>query len=156
MDRRALSGPGGMVAGLACLATLLFSASRPPGPVVAAATDAHAEGAELFATRGCAHCHGADGKGTDLGPSLRDLRKHLSSARIEQQIAHGGGGMPAFGDLLDQAQINNLVAFLRAKTWTPAPQPPPPESSPASAPDSQRPSPNPSPSPNPGSSPPNR
>ncbi len=88
-------------------------------------TSAHAdsrrEGAELFATRGCAHCHGVDGDGTDSGPSLLKLRRKLKPQQIEEQILHGGQAMPAFGDTLTHEEIESLVSFLRAKNWTPAP-----------------------------------
>ena len=97
---------------------------------------AHAEkqvqGAEVFATSGCTHCHGNDGQGTDKGPSLHDLRKKLSADKITDQIVHGGGGMPAFGDALKPDQVEDLVAFLRAKKWVTPPVPvdkpaPPPQ-----------------------------
>lgn len=93
-------------------------------PHVSAAADKKREGAELFATRGCTHCHGDNGQGTDDGPALLQLRKHLKPAQIRQQIVHGGKQMPAFGDTLTEIQVSSLVAFLRAKTWVSAPQPP--------------------------------
>ena len=100
---------------------------RHPAPVAAFA-DKKAQGAELFATRGCTHCHGNDGQGTDRAPALRDLRKKLSADKMNDQIVHGGQGMPAFGDSLKPEEVDDLVAFLRAKKWiTPpamaAPQP---------------------------------
>ena len=90
-------------------------------PPAVYAANAEQEGAELFATRGCTHCHGSQGTGTEAGPSLRDLRKHLHAERIESQIVHGGKEMPAFGDTLDHAQVTSLVTFLRAKRWIVAP-----------------------------------
>ena len=90
----------------------------------AAATDKRLEGAELFATSGCTHCHGSNGEGTEQGPALLELRKHLSAERITDQIAHGGGAMPAFGDVLKPTAIESLVVFLRAKKWASAPVPP--------------------------------
>lgn len=105
------------VAALGATLTLALSASAPVG----AKPNQAMEGAELFATRGCTHCHGAEGKGTDQGPSLRELRKHRRPAEIERQIVYGGGAMPAFGDTLDHAQVESLVSFLRAKTWIQAP-----------------------------------
>ncbi len=100
-----------------------FARLGQPAPVAAFA-DKKAEGAELFATRGCAHCHGNDGQGTDKAPGLHDLRKKLSADKITDQIVHGGQGMPAFGDSLKPEEVDDLVAFLRAKTWiTPPAQP---------------------------------
>ncbi len=80
-----------------------------------------AGGAALFATQGCAHCHGETGEGTDSGPSLRDVHRKLKAMQIRQQIAAGGGAMPAFGTVLDAGQIQALVSFLRSKTWAAAP-----------------------------------
>lgn len=87
-----------------------------PTPAAAFA-DKKAQGAELYATRGCAHCHGDDGQGTDKAPGLRDLRKKLSADRMRDQIVHGGQGMPAFGDSLKDDEVEELVSFLRAKKW---------------------------------------
>ena len=87
----------------------------------AAFEDKKAAGAELFATRGCAHCHGEDGTGTEKGPSLRDVRKKLSASQVSDQIVHGGQGMPAFGDSLKADEVEDLVSFLRAKKWVAPP-----------------------------------
>lgn len=104
---------------------LLLSTLLQPTPVSAAGGDKKAAGAVLFATRGCAHCHGDNGQGTGRGPSLHDLRKKLSEDRVHDQIVHGGQGMPAFGDSLAPEETDDLVAFLRAKRWiTPPVQPP--------------------------------
>jgi len=51
----------------------VYAISDPPLPAVAAA-DVATRGAHLYATRGCADCHGADGSGTlimDAGPLAR-------------------------------------------------------------------------------------
>ena len=96
-------------------------------PAVSAHADRKLEGAKLFATRGCAHCHGANGEGTDSGPSLRDIQKRLNAKQIKHQIVFGGQAMPAFGDTLDHEQIDNLAVFLRSNQWpatsaTPVPE----------------------------------
>ncbi len=106
-----------------CLAVLAwggvaFGVAKLGHPTTAAAfADRKAAGAELFATRGCVHCHGDAGQGTERGPALRDLRKKLSANRMQDQIVHGGQGMPAFGDALKPEEVSALVSFLRAKTW---------------------------------------
>ena len=83
------------------------------------------QGAQLFGSTGCAHCHGAQGEGTEQGPSLRDVRKRLKPDEMEHQIVAGGKAMPAFGDTLDHTQVESLVAFLRAKKWVTVPAPAP-------------------------------
>lgn len=109
---------------LTCCATLLCANSAAHGEA-----EKKVEGARLFASSGCAHCHGATGEGTDSGPSLRDVHRKLKKRQIETQIVAGGGAMPAFGKALDPEQVKALVAFLRAKTWVvPSPDQPSSES----------------------------
>ncbi len=110
LSRLSLFCPVGSL--LVCLGAAIVH--RPPS-IVSAHTNERAEGAELYNTRGCTHCHGVQGEGTDNGPPLREVRRHLKAAQIQQQIVHGGGEMPAFGDTLDSEQVQSLVAFLRAK-----------------------------------------
>ncbi|MGI4831709.1 MAG: c-type cytochrome [Janthinobacterium lividum] len=90
------------------------------GSTLRIASSAHAsvdpirDGADLFATSGCTHCHGMAGEGTDRGPSLREVGKRRSSRQVSRQIREGGQVMPAFGNVLEDAQIQDLVMFLRA------------------------------------------
>ena len=86
-----------------------------PGKSVSAGSSAKARGAELFATKGCAHCHGDAGIGGNLGPDLQLVRKRMNAAAITKQIRDGGLAMPAFGTQLDEQQLNDLVAYLRTK-----------------------------------------
>lgn len=84
-------------------------------PAAEARADAKQEGAALFASSGCAHCHGDAGQGTAKGPALHDVRKKLNAAAMAKQIKEGGQSMPGFADSLDDAQIERLVKFLRGK-----------------------------------------
>ena len=95
--------------------TVLLAWVAWPGKSVSAGSSAKARGAELFATRGCAHCHGEAGVGGNLGPDLQLVRKRMDAAATTKQIHDGGLGMPAFGSQLDDAQIKDLVEYLRAK-----------------------------------------
>jgi ubiquinol-cytochrome c reductase cytochrome b subunit len=74
-------------------------------------------GALLFRQQDCAHCHGPEGIGGKKGPPLTDIRKNKlwSPEKIAHQILNGGQKMPPFGDSLTDAQIAQLVAYLRAK-----------------------------------------
>ncbi len=76
-------------------------------------------GAILFRERGCEHCHGVDGIGTDLGPDLSTIGRHWKKSAIEQQIVKGGNGMPAFGNVLAPDEVSSLVAYLKAKRKAP-------------------------------------
>ncbi|MGD0903489.1 MAG: cytochrome c [Terracidiphilus sp.] len=113
---------------LACLALLpilLLLAALPARAFDSAKTKADEQaGALLFAQKGCVHCHGPGGSGGKKGPDLANLPKDKvwTPAKITNQILNGGQKMPAFGDSLTDAEIAQLVAYLRAK-HRPAPPP---------------------------------
>jgi mono/diheme cytochrome c family protein len=108
------------------LAAILVSAVLTPN---ALATDKIApsaqSGAALFRDKGCAFCHGADLTGTKKAPSLAGINKDKAwpAARITTQILNGGQKMPPFRDSLDDSEIADLVAYLRAKVRPSAPPP---------------------------------
>ena len=106
-------------------AALLLALAITPARTHAGST-ARRRGAELFSVHGCAHCHGFDGVNGDRGPDLQLVRKRLTAAQIRAQIVHGGEGMPAFGDQLTTPEIDDLLAYLRAKRKVIVPPPPPP------------------------------
>jgi mono/diheme cytochrome c family protein len=78
-----------------------------------------AAGAELFREKGCEHCHGADGAGTEKGPSLATVGKRMKKDEIERQIREGGKQMPAFGDVLNEDEMRKLVDYLAHKKKAP-------------------------------------
>jgi mono/diheme cytochrome c family protein len=86
-----------------------------PSSHVDASSEAKTRGQELFATKGCAHCHGTAGVGGTIGPDLQLVRKRMSATEITKQIHDGSKSMPAFGEQLSDAEIKDLVAYLRAK-----------------------------------------
>lgn len=88
-------------------------------------------GALLFRDKGCAYCHGPGGSGGKKGPDLSGLRtsKLWTPDKITNQILNGGQKMPPFSDSLTDAEIAQLVAYLRAKQRPvppPVTTPPPP------------------------------
>jgi mono/diheme cytochrome c family protein len=74
-------------------------------------------GALLFQQQDCAHCHGPEGIGGKKAPPLTNLHnnKIWTPEKITHQIMNGGLKMPPFGDSLTDAQVGQLVAYLRAK-----------------------------------------
>jgi mono/diheme cytochrome c family protein len=74
-------------------------------------------GALLFRQQDCEHCHGPEGVGGKKAPPLTNLRnnKVWPPEKIAHQILNGGLKMPPFGDSLTDAQVAQLVAYLRAK-----------------------------------------
>lgn len=71
-----------------------------------------------FYRQQCVICHGAEAEGKDIGgrvtPSMRTgdvLNK--SDEYIYQQIHTGGNGMPPFKNQMTEAQMRNMVRFIR-------------------------------------------
>jgi alcohol dehydrogenase (cytochrome c) len=85
--------------------------------VVACALPAHAQDVEggraVFASR-CAACHGTEGGGGELGPSIVARIPLRADADLAAVIREGlpGAGMPSFANL-SATESTNLVAFLR-------------------------------------------
>jgi alcohol dehydrogenase (cytochrome c) len=81
------------------------------------ASSVHAQRAEsgrqVFASR-CAACHGTEGGGGELGPSIVARIPLRSDAELEAVVREGlpGAGMPAFGNV-SATERSDLVAFLR-------------------------------------------
>jgi mono/diheme cytochrome c family protein len=108
---------------LLAMSMLLIVAGFPGHHANAASSGDRAAGAEIFKQNGCEHCHGADGIGTDRGPSLSTVGKRLKKDEIEHQIRNGGKQMPPFQDVLNDDQIRNLVDYLAHKKRAPKAQP---------------------------------
>ena len=68
----------------------------------------------------CALCHGADGSGnTPLGKQLqaanlgsKEVQK-LSVVEMRKQVHDGRANMPAFGDQLSDAEITQVIQYVR-------------------------------------------
>lgn len=94
-------------------------------PVHAFSKQTRQAGAVTFHDKGCEHCHGVDGAGSDRGPELFTIGKRWKADRIERQIREGGGGMPPFGDALQPDEVKDLVDYLSAKRKAPKTVKPP-------------------------------
>jgi len=95
------------IAALAVLAAALWST-----PALAAAADTYKSK--------CAMCHGADGKGdTPAGKKMgaRDFAspdvQKMTDAELEAVTAKGKNKMPAYEKTLKEAEIKDLVAYIR-------------------------------------------
>src|SRR5262245_66146753 len=81
------------------------------------ASSVHAQRAEsgqkVFASR-CAACHGTEGGGGELGPSIVARIPLRSDAELEAVVREGlpGSGMPPFANV-PAAERADLIAFLR-------------------------------------------
>jgi mono/diheme cytochrome c family protein len=72
-------------------------------------------GAKLFHDRGCVFCHGEDLNGTEKAPYLNSIGRQWKREQIEKQVREGGGGMPAFGEILPGDEVETLVDFLGSR-----------------------------------------
>jgi mono/diheme cytochrome c family protein len=96
-----------------CLLILVLALVLPAFSVAADS------GGDLFATK-CAACHAKDGSGsTAMGKSMKI--RDLGSADVQKQsdkeltdiVTKGKGKMPAYSGKLTDAQISDLVKFIR-------------------------------------------
>ena len=71
-----------------------------------------ANGEMVFAQAGCGGCHTLEAAGSSgqVGPNLDDLQ--LTVDQVENQVRNGGGGMPAFGDDLSDAEIQAVAQYV--------------------------------------------
>ena len=95
---------------------LLFTLSPASTNLVHASSHSdRAAGEALFHEKGCEHCHGVDGVGSEKGPSLSGIGRKLKPDQIHKQIVEGGGGMPPFAGVLAPDDVTLLVNYLSAK-----------------------------------------
>ena len=73
-------------------------------------------GSELFSAN-CSRCHGPDGQGKPIAPSLnvKSFLTDTTDHAIQQIITLGvpGTAMPAWGDRMTEAEIQAIVGFMR-------------------------------------------
>jgi cytochrome c551 len=60
----------------------------------------------------CSTCHGATGHGGNGGPDLTTMPLAQTEAGAIEQVTNGGGGMPAFGGVLSEEEIENVAAYV--------------------------------------------
>ncbi len=97
-------------AGLVLASSLLFGQSKGDA----------AKGKEVFEQ--CGVCHNADSDEKKMGPGLKGLFKKstlsdgktkVTDATVQEKINKGGNGMPAYEEMLDKKEKDNLLAYLK-------------------------------------------
>jgi mono/diheme cytochrome c family protein len=83
-------------------------------PLFASSKSQRVHGAEIFASTGCQHCHTIRNVGGHKGPDLSGVGRTKKDAEIRTQIVGGSKVMPAFGDILQPGELDDLVAYLRS------------------------------------------
>jgi mxaJ protein len=83
-----------------------------------AVTQAEYDGWKVFAVN-CTRCHGEDAIGSALAPSLvKALQTTVTHPVFVQTVTEGriAKGMPAWGTLLTPTQVENLYAYVKARS----------------------------------------
>jgi cbb3-type cytochrome c oxidase subunit III len=93
------------------IAAYVASVAGKPGAEGGAEAAPPGDPKQLF-TQNCGSCHVLADAGTSgtIGPNLDQTKPSLD--RAIEQITNGGGGMPAFGDQLTEAQIRALAEYI--------------------------------------------
>lgn len=104
---------------VAVLALAGCHSSMPPPTPLSQLNPQQMRGRQVFVEY-CARCHHADSTSNLHGPGLEGLfrRKYLPSGlpatnqHVITEIQYGRNMMPPFGNVLDNQQIQDLVAYL--------------------------------------------
>lgn len=96
------------------------NAQAPGGPAgdKLAVTQSEYNGWKTFAVN-CTRCHGEDAVGSSIAPSLiKSLREHVTHEVFVQTVKNGRPekGMPTWGPLLSDTQVEDLYAYLKARS----------------------------------------
>jgi len=78
-----------------------------------------AKGKEVFEQ--CGVCHNADSDEKKMGPGLKGLFKKtklgngkaVSESTVRAVVDQGGNGMPAYEEMLEKKEKDDLIAFLK-------------------------------------------
>jgi len=83
-------------------------------PALAASRSQREHGAQVFNANGCLHCHAMGNTGGTRGPNLSGIGRTAKPEAMRKQIVEGGKGMPAFGEVLQPNELDDLIAYLRS------------------------------------------
>lgn len=101
--------------------SVLFLVFAPGSIACAEKPKTPVERGERSFVRLCSGCHGADGRGVRR-PGLKVPPKDLTDPALHERLGEGGlrrtlrdgkGQMPAFGNLLPEQEIDELIAYLK-------------------------------------------
>lgn len=71
-------------------------------------------GAAVFTASGCTHCHSIRNEGGHRAPDLSGVGRRLKTDQMRRQIVEGSKVMPPFGDEIKDADLKDLLAYLRS------------------------------------------
>jgi mono/diheme cytochrome c family protein len=97
---------------LAALLTISAVPARAQQPAPPAPDNGQLDVGQLFATT-CGWCHSDGGRAAGKGPQLMDTKR--DDDFIRNRIKNGKeGAMPAFGAAFSDAQIDEVIKYIRA------------------------------------------
>jgi alcohol dehydrogenase (cytochrome c) len=88
------------------------SAGADEKPTEATSQLGDAKAGRLVFSDNCSTCHGIDGHGGNGGPDLTSIPDAKVFDKVAAQVRNGGGGMPAFGDTLNDKQISDVAEYV--------------------------------------------
>jgi mono/diheme cytochrome c family protein len=86
--------------------------TQPQGEPARTTAPRGPDGAEVFASAGCASCHtlGAANASGQVGPNLDDVQP--SAEAVSSKVENGGGGMPSFSGDLSPEEIDAVATYV--------------------------------------------
>ncbi len=91
-----------------------WSGEPVPVDIVKRLTPLELHGASVFQNKACRNCHALNELGGKRGPDLTNVGRRMNYDALVRQVIQGGGNMPAYGQRLDSAEVEAMVAFLVA------------------------------------------
>jgi ubiquinol-cytochrome c reductase cytochrome b subunit len=92
-----------------------FDTKPLPEAVIGPVDSTAAIGATLFYKKGCQFCHTISGYGGIRGPNLTNIGDKLNGEEMTIRIVNGATNMPAFGAILSEKELSEIVAFLKTR-----------------------------------------
>lgn len=99
------------------------AALRPEPGLLPGSIESRSRGNVLYAAN-CATCHGADGRGGDLGTNLVGRPVLYQPQEFVRVVRQGVRRMPGFAAALNRAQVAQILDWLREQRY-PSPSPSP-------------------------------
>jgi mono/diheme cytochrome c family protein len=92
------------------------SETPPPPPAEEAGEGDAAAGEDVFAANACGSCHTLEAAGASgaVGPNLDESQPDHDL--VVDRVTNGSGAMPAYGDTLDDEQIQDVAAYVVEST----------------------------------------